>query len=83
MMLMIPRGAQGISCEISGLLGEFVKGSLQVVELLSLAPCCLSVDAFSVPVVRLQGMNEKRVLAPRQVLRSDSTVPSDRLVEVG
>jgi hypothetical protein len=43
MMLMISSRGQCIAREVSGLLGEYVKGSLQVVGLLSLAPLCLKV----------------------------------------
>jgi hypothetical protein len=83
MMLMISRRAQGVAGEVAGLLGQFVKGSLQVVELLPLAPRLSKVGIFLVALDAFQGVDEKGVLAPRQVLRRNSTVPSDRSVEVG
>jgi hypothetical protein len=83
MVLTITRRAQGVAGEVSGLLGQFVKGSLQVVELLPLAPRFLPVEALSLPVFFFQCVDEEGVFAPRQVLRSDSTASPYRSVEVG
>jgi hypothetical protein len=77
MMSMIPRRAQGIVGEVSGLFRQFVKGSLQVVNFLSLVPCLLPIEALSFAVFRLKGMDEVRILPPRQVFRRDSTIPPD------
>jgi hypothetical protein len=53
MVLMIPRRAQGVAGEGSGLLGEVVEGSLQVVgpatlgpDLFHLAPSLITLDVF-------------------------------------
>jgi hypothetical protein len=48
---MIPRRAQGFAGDVSGSLGQFVEGSLEVVTLPSLAPCFLAVETLPVPVV--------------------------------
>jgi hypothetical protein len=77
MMLVITCRAQGVAGEVSGLLGQLVNRSLQVVEFIPLAPGFLPVEALSVPVVALQGMDEEGVLAPRHVFGRDSAVPSD------
>ena len=83
MVQMIPRRGQGFAGEVSGSLGQLVEGSLQVVELLPLAPRLLAGRSFASPVVGFQGGDEQGVLAPRQVLRSDSPASPDGSVEVG
>ena len=83
MMLMIPGRAQGFAGEGAGSLGQVVKRLLQVVEFLPFAPFLMP---LVIPVFSLdgfQGVDEQGILAPSQVLRSDSTASPDRSVEVG
>jgi hypothetical protein len=82
MVLVVSRRAQGVAGEVSGLLGKLVDGSLQVVELLSLAPFVSKVGISLVSLDAFQGVDEEGVLAPRQVLRRDSTAPPDGSIEV-
>ena len=74
-MLMIPRRAQGVAGEVSGLLGEVVEGSLQVVEFPSLAPDLLQVATSLVSLVGFEGGDEQGVRPARHVFRRDPTAP--------
>jgi hypothetical protein len=83
MMLMIPGRAQGFAGEVSGLLGHRFDSSLQVVEFLPFAPFLMPLVVFIIPLDGFQGVDEQGILAPTQILRSDSTASPDRSVEVG
>jgi len=83
MVLMIPGRGQGFSGEVSGSLGHIIEGSLQVVELLPLAPCLLQVEPLPVPFVGLQGGDQLSIHATSQVLRRDSAPSPDGSVKVG
>jgi hypothetical protein len=80
MVLMVSRRAQGVAGEVSGLLGQIVKGSLQVVEFLPLAALCLNVGVSLVALHPFQGADKESALAPRHVFGRHSAVPSDRSV---
>jgi hypothetical protein len=77
---MVSRRGQGIAGKVSGLFGEVVKSSVQVVGLLSLVPLCLNVSVSLVALHAFQCADNECVLSPRHVFGRDSTVPSDRAV---
>jgi hypothetical protein len=82
MVLMIPRRGQGVAGEGSGLFGNLIQGSLQVVEFLPLAPNPLEVASSPVPVVGFEGGDQLGIDPARQVLRRDPTALPDGSVEV-
>jgi hypothetical protein len=83
MMLMISRRGQGVAGEVSGSLGQLVKGSLQVVEFPPFAPYLSKVGFPLVSLDAFQGVDEQGILAAPSVFRSHSTAPPNRSVEVG
>jgi len=83
MMLMIPGRVQGFAGEVSGLLGHRFDSSLQVVEFLPFAPFLMPLIILIISLDGFYRVDEQGILAPSQILRSDSTASPDQSVEVG
>ncbi len=83
MMLTIPGRVQGFAGEVSGLLGHRFDSSLKVVEFLPLALFLMPLIILIISLDGFYRVDKQGILAPPQILRSDSTASPDRSVEVG
>jgi hypothetical protein len=83
MVLTIPRRGQGVAGEGSGSLGQFVEGSLRVVEFPPLSPDLFQLASSVFPLVVFEGGDKLSIHPARHEFRHDPTAPPDGSVEVG